>query len=158
MNTSVLSCLLIIPKKSQKQHTIKTISHNTHRRQVTSESCGVTFLDGWFTVYLTDTPNPKDYIKKMKRRDEELAANQETLCPLVEMIGADGRRRKIQAADTQGLLRLIQSIPSKKAEVTFSIYPEEYELFYELTIAPQNGKKAIKPLCLFLQFEARHNM
>ena len=35
---------------------------------------------------------------------------------------------------------------------------EEYELFYELTIALQNGKKAIKPLCLFLQFEARHNM
>ena len=65
---------------------------------------------------LTDTPNPKDYIKKMKRRDEELAANWGTLCPLVEMIGADGRRRKIQAADTQGLLRLIQSIPSKKAE------------------------------------------
>lgn len=65
---------------------------------------------------LADTPNPKDYIKKMKRRDEELAANWGTICPLVEMIGADGRRRKIQAADTQGLLRLIQSIPSKKAE------------------------------------------
>ena len=65
---------------------------------------------------LADTPNPKDYIKKMKRRDEELAANWGTICPLVEMISADGRRRKIQAADTQGLLRLIQSIPSKKAE------------------------------------------
>jgi len=52
----------------------------------------------------------------MKRRDEELAANWGTICPLVEMIGADGRKRKIQAADTQGLLRLIQSIPSKKAE------------------------------------------
>ena len=65
---------------------------------------------------LADTPNPKDYIKKMRRRDEELAANWGTICPLVEMIGADGRRRKIQAADTQGLLRLIQSIPSKKAE------------------------------------------
>ena len=65
---------------------------------------------------LADTPNPKDYIKKMKRRDEELAANWGTICPLVEMIGADGRRRKIQAADTQGLLRLIQAIPSKKAE------------------------------------------
>lgn len=65
---------------------------------------------------LADTQNPKDYIKKMKRRDKELSANWGTICPLVEMIGADGRRRKIQAADTQGLLRLIQSIPSKKAE------------------------------------------
>ena len=65
---------------------------------------------------LADTQNPKDYIKKMKRRDKELSANWGTICPLVVMIGADGRRRKIQAADTQGLLRLIQSIPSKKAE------------------------------------------
>lgn len=65
---------------------------------------------------LAETTNPKDYIKKMKRRDDELAANWGTICPLVEMVGADGRRRKIQAADTNGLLRLIQSIPSKKAE------------------------------------------
>ncbi|MEG0814284.1 MAG: phage antirepressor protein, partial [Clostridium sp.] len=47
---------------------------------------------------LAETPNPKDYIKKMKRRDEELSSNWGTICPLVEMTGADGRRRKIQAA------------------------------------------------------------
>ncbi|MEF9975360.1 MAG: phage antirepressor protein, partial [Oscillospiraceae bacterium] len=38
---------------------------------------------------LAETPNPKDYIKKMKRRDEELASNWGTICPLVEMAGAD---------------------------------------------------------------------
>ena len=65
---------------------------------------------------LTDTVDVKDYIKKMKKRDAQLNTNWGTICPLVEMEAADGRRRKIQAADTKGLLRIIQSIPSPKAE------------------------------------------
>jgi hypothetical protein len=65
---------------------------------------------------LTDTVDVKDYIKKMKKRDPLLNANWGTICPLVEMEAADGKRRKIQAADTKGLLRIIQSIPSPKAE------------------------------------------
>lgn len=65
---------------------------------------------------LTDTTNVKDYIKKMKRRDIELNSNWGTICPLIEMYAADGKKRKIQAANTEGLLRIIQSIPSKKAE------------------------------------------
>ncbi|MBX3162985.1 MAG: phage antirepressor protein [Bacteroidetes bacterium] len=65
---------------------------------------------------LTDTIDVKDYIKKMKKRDEQLNSNWGTICPLVEMEAADGKRRKIQAADTKGLLRIIQSIPSPKAE------------------------------------------
>ncbi|MDZ4158316.1 MAG: hypothetical protein U1B80_00875, partial [Anaerolineaceae bacterium] len=37
-------------------------------------------------------------------------------CTLVEMEAADGKRRKIQAANTEGLLRIVQSVPSTKAE------------------------------------------
>lgn len=65
---------------------------------------------------LTDTVDAKDYIKKMKKRDSELNSNWGTICPLVEMEASDGKKRKIQAADTKGLLRIIQSIPSPKAE------------------------------------------
>ncbi len=65
---------------------------------------------------LTETVDAKDYIKKMKRRDPELNSNWGTICPLVEMQAADGKKRKIQASDTKGLLRIIQSIPSPKAE------------------------------------------
>jgi len=65
---------------------------------------------------LTDTTDVKDYIKKIKKRDLELNSNWGTICPLVEMIAADGRKRKVQAAHAQGLLRIIQSIPSPKAE------------------------------------------
>ena len=65
---------------------------------------------------LTDTTDVKDYIKKIKKRDLELNSNWGTICPLVEMVAADGRKRKVQAANAQGLLRIIQSIPSPKAE------------------------------------------
>lgn len=65
---------------------------------------------------LTETIDAKDYIKKIKKRDLQLNNNWGTICPLVEMVAGDGRKRKIQAADIKGLLRIIQSIPSPKAE------------------------------------------
>lgn len=65
---------------------------------------------------LTDTVNPRDYIKKMLRRDPELKSKWGTICPPVEMVAPDGKRRKTQAADLEGIFRIIQSIPSKKAE------------------------------------------
>jgi len=65
---------------------------------------------------LTDTIDAKDYIKKLKKRDVELNSNWGTICPLVEMIAADGKKRRIQASNVEGLLRIIQSIPSPKAE------------------------------------------
>ena len=65
---------------------------------------------------LTDSQDPKQYIKKMRSRDTELASKWGTLCTPVEMVGLDGRRRKIQAANTKNILRIIQSIPSPKAE------------------------------------------
>lgn len=52
----------------------------------------------------------------MLSRNEMLKINWGTICTLVEMEAADGKRRKIQAANTKGLLRIIQSIPSPKAE------------------------------------------
>lgn len=65
---------------------------------------------------LTDSVDPKQYIKKMRSRDLELNSNWGTICTPVEMIAADGKKRKIQAAALEGVLRLVQSIPSPKAE------------------------------------------
>jgi len=65
---------------------------------------------------LTESSDVKQYIKRLLSRDESLKLNWGTICTLVEMQAADGKRRKIQASDTKGLLRIIQSIPSKKAE------------------------------------------
>ena len=65
---------------------------------------------------LTDSSDPKQYIKKMRSRDAALADKWGTICTPVEMTGLDGKRRKIQAANTKNILRIIQSIPSPKAE------------------------------------------
>lgn len=65
---------------------------------------------------LTDSPNPTDYLKKMRKRDELLASYLGTNCPQVEMVGVTGKKRKVLAATTEQLLRIIQSVPSPKAE------------------------------------------
>ena len=65
---------------------------------------------------VTDSVNPRDYIKKMLRRDPELKSKWGTICTPVEMLATDGKKRKTQAADLEGIFRIIQSIPSKKAE------------------------------------------
>ena len=65
---------------------------------------------------LTESKDAKQYLKKMRSRDLELNSNWGTICTLVKMVGKDGKLREIQAANTAGILRLIQSIPSPKAE------------------------------------------
>ncbi len=65
---------------------------------------------------LTDSVDVKQYIKRMRARDPELNSKWGTICTPVEMLAPDGKRRKTQAADLEGIFRLIQSIPSKKAE------------------------------------------
>ena len=65
---------------------------------------------------LTDSEDVKQYIKKMRARDPELNSNWGTICTPVEMLAPDGKHRKITASDLKGIFRIIQSIPSKKAE------------------------------------------
>lgn len=65
---------------------------------------------------LTESKDPKQYIKKMRSRDEQLNLKWGTICTPIKMIAADGKIRSVQAADIQGIFRIIQSIPSPKAE------------------------------------------
>lgn len=65
---------------------------------------------------LSESSDVKQYIKKMRSRDSELSSNWGTICTPLPMVAADGKIRRIQAADTEGLLRIIQSIPSPRAE------------------------------------------
>ena len=64
---------------------------------------------------LTDSTNVTDYIKKMRKRDEELGKGWgQIVTPL--SVQTAGGKQKTNFANTQGLFRIIQSIPSKKAE------------------------------------------
>ncbi|MCK4554312.1 Bro-N domain-containing protein [Candidatus Parcubacteria bacterium] len=65
---------------------------------------------------LTDSINPTDYLKKIRKRDKELAKYIGTNCPHVEMQTETGKKRKTLAGNPEHLFRIIQSIPSKKAE------------------------------------------
>ena len=65
---------------------------------------------------LTESTNPTDYLKKMRKRDELLSSYLGTNCPQVEMVGTTGKKRKVLAATAEQVLRIIQSIPSPKAE------------------------------------------
>jgi len=64
---------------------------------------------------LTDSVNPTDYIKKMKARDPELAKGWgQIVTPL--SLPTPGGKQKLNCASAEGIFRLIQSIPSPKAE------------------------------------------
>ncbi len=64
---------------------------------------------------LTDTSNPSDYIKKMRKRDELLSQGWgQIVTPL--SVDTAGGKQNLNCADAKGLLRIIQSIPSPKAE------------------------------------------
>ena len=65
---------------------------------------------------LTESADPKQYIKKMRTRDRELNLSWGTICTLTRMIASDGKNYLTQAATLEGVFRIIQSIPSKKAE------------------------------------------
>ena len=65
---------------------------------------------------LTDSADPKQYIKKMRARDPQLNASWGTICTLTRMTASDGKSYRTQAADIKGIFRIIQSIPSPKAE------------------------------------------
>lgn len=65
---------------------------------------------------LTDSKNPTDYLKKIRKRDDELRTYIGTNCPQVEMETSTNKKRKTLAGNTKDVFRLIQSIPSKKAE------------------------------------------
>ena len=74
----------------------------------------------WFSVTdvveaLTDTSNATDYIKKMRKRDTELSKGWgQIVTPL--RLETEGGKQKVNCANTEGIFRIIQSIPSPKAE------------------------------------------
>ena len=64
---------------------------------------------------LTDSNDPKQYVKRMRKRDIELALGWVQIVPTL-LVETAGGKQKMGCANTKGLLRIIQSIPSPKAE------------------------------------------
>ena len=95
-------------------HQIAVFQETTIRRVWHNE-------EWWFAIVdvvgvLTDSADPRQYIKKMRSRDPALDANWGTTCTPLALQAADGKQRETNCANTEGLFRIIQSIPSPKAE------------------------------------------
>ena len=66
---------------------------------------------------LTDSENPRDYWYRMKRREKESSGIElSTLCRQLKLTSADGKSYKTDAVNTEAAFRIIQSVPSPKAE------------------------------------------
>ena len=65
---------------------------------------------------LTDSPDPKRYWSVLKTRLKKEGCESTTICSTLKILAADGKMRITDVANTQQLFRLIQSIPSPKAE------------------------------------------
>ena len=65
---------------------------------------------------LTDSENPQTYWRVLKKRLRDEGNETVTNCNALKLPAADGKKRTTDVADVEQLMRLIQSIPSKKAE------------------------------------------
>lgn len=65
---------------------------------------------------LTDSQNPRDYWYRIKQREKISGMELSTICRQFKLEASDGKLRETDCSHTEGLLRIIQSIPSPKAE------------------------------------------
>ena len=78
--------------------------------------------EGWFSVVdiiaaLTGSSKPRDYWYRMKKREKESSGTDlSTLCRQLKMLSSDGKMYQTDIVNTENAFRLIQSIPSPKAE------------------------------------------
>jgi len=65
---------------------------------------------------LTDSANPRNYWNMLKSRESEYGIELYTICVQLKLLAEDGKLRETDCANTESLFRIIQSVPSKKAE------------------------------------------
>jgi len=98
--------------------------NNTHIAIFNGKSIRRKLVDNkWFfsivdiVGVLTDSLDPNDYWYRLKLREKESSGIElSTFCRELKLIAEDGKLRETDCADTEGIFRIIQSIPSKKAE------------------------------------------
>ena len=111
------------------------IFENFRVRRYYDEKTETWFFSVVDIVYaLTNSSNPTDYLKKLRKRDSEFASYLGTNCPQVEMATESGKIRKTLAGNPEHILRIIQSIPSPKAEpIKLWLARVGYERMQEMT-------------------------
>ena len=93
---------------------------------------------------LTESIDAKDYWYRLKKREQEQGIELSTICRQLKLVAPDGKLRNTDCANTKSLFRIIQSIPSKKAE-PFKLWLAQvgYERIEEIE-NPELGQDRIK--------------
>lgn len=99
-----------------KESTKISLFHGKEIRRIFFEN------EWWFSVvdvvaFLTDSTDPSDYWHKMKKREKDTSEIElSTICRQLKLTAPDGKKRETDCANTEGIFRIIQAIPSPKAE------------------------------------------
>jgi DNA-damage-inducible protein D len=104
----------VMPKKIKKQEDIALFEQQGVRKKWHKGKWYFSVSD--VVQVLTDSKDVKQYVKRLRQRDAELSFYWGTICTPLELISKDGKKRKETTADLKGIFRIIQSIPSPKAE------------------------------------------
>lgn len=100
----------------EKKHSIILFNQKEIRRLYNEEQETWYFSVIDIIAILTDSIDPNAYWRKLKQRLNEEGNETVTKCHALKMIAIDGKMRETDCADTENILRMIQSIPSPKAE------------------------------------------
>ncbi len=114
-----------------EERKVRTIWDDTHEKWYFS------IVD--VVAILTDSPNPQTYWRVLKKRLKEEGNETVTNCNALKLKAADGKMRLTDVADTEQLFRLIQSIPSPKAEPFKQWMAEVASTLLLLTSLPSSG-------------------
>jgi len=103
--------------KENKVSTITNLFQGSEIRSVwDSEKNDYSFSVVDVISVLTESENPRKYWSVLKNRLKQEGSEVTTNCSQLKMLSPDGKMRMRDALDTQGILRLIESVPSPKAE------------------------------------------
>lgn len=91
---------------------------------------------------LTDSVNPRNYWTVLKKRDNQLV----TVCHQLKMLSADGKNYKTDCANTEGVLRILMSVPSPKAEPFKLWLASVGKQFLDETENPEIGLERLKEI------------
>ena len=115
-----------------KQNAIKVFEEKKVRTLWDSDTEEWYFSIVDVVAVLTDSPNPRKYWSVLKTRLKKEGSELATNCSQLKMLSSDGKYYKTDVATTQQLFRLIQSIPSPKAE-PFKLWMAQNDFWEENT-------------------------
>ncbi len=110
------------------------------RREWHNDECFFSVVD--VIAVLTDSVNPRNYWTVLKKRDNQLV----TVCHQLKMRSTDGKNYKTDCANTEGILRILMSVPSPKAEPFKLWLANVGKQFLDETENPEIGIERLKEI------------